>query len=266
MKNKIFSLILMFCLILPCMVMLSACKEEGDKTVYINVNSVEELKSALTNNIKNDIIKLNKHLDLERDNENKALVIDSGKNVLDLNGFTLIGVDNSVDSWHVIDLRGEGTELTIKDSSEDMSGGILGRCYGIQVSRGAKLTIESGNFLCVENEFFNQSVVVYGGTLVVNGGVFITKSYETIHGKSYTWDEVLYKNHIEINGGNFNYIGEEENEFGLFLFEGTDQTVVVNGGTFNNNYIKYIVACDSTVNLVNNAQIPEEQIVVWDVE
>ena len=247
--------------------------DTGDKVDFvvdefitkINVSNIEELKSALTNNIEKDVIALNADLDLKDVNENKALEILSGKNTLDLNGHKITGVDNGKDSWHAINLKGETTELTIIDSSEGKTGTIEGRCYGIQVSRGAKLTINGGNFVCTTNGTFNQSVVVYGGELVVNGGVFTSKVYETIFGQSYTWDK-FYENNITINGGEFNYVGEEDLEYGLLYFDGGDQTVTINGGVFNNNEIKFVVSYNSETELINNAEIDENLIDAWENE
>ncbi len=233
-------------------------------TTKINVSNLDELKSALTNNIENDVIVLNANIDLKDTNGNKALKIESGKNVLDLNGYKITGVDNGVDSWHAIDLRGSTTELTIIDSSESQTGTIEGRCYGIQVSRGAKLVINGGNYTCTTNGTFNQSVVVYGGELVVNCGKFTTKVCETIFGKSWTWNETFYENNITINDGEFNYIGEEDLEYGLLYFDGGNQTVTINGGTFNNNDIKYVVSYNSGTEFVNNAEISLDLIDEWE--
>ena len=51
MKKRILSIALAFCLIIPCVFMLTAC----DNTTYINVTTIEELKSALINDIENNI-------------------------------------------------------------------------------------------------------------------------------------------------------------------------------------------------------------------
>lgn len=262
MKKIFFSFILIFCLIVPCVTMFSGCEQLAG-IVYIEVETLEQLKEALVNDIENDVIVLNANLDLKYSNDNSALKIDSGKNILDLNGHTLTGVDNGENSCHAIDLRGAETELRIVDSSTSQGGAIVGRCYGIQVSRGAKLTIDAGHFICVENVTFNQNVVVCGGTLIINGGSFMSKVYENIYSSSYTWDGIQYQNYVEINNGVFNNIGIEEVEYGLIALEGENQTVVINGGTFNKNNLGYFVVCNSDINLINNAQIPEDQIGVW---
>lgn len=263
MKKKIISFVLAICLIIPCIVMLSAC---GPKPTYVNVSSMEELSAALTNDIDNDIIVLEVDLDLKDVNNNTALKIESGKHVLDLNGHTLKGVDNGSNSWHAIDVRGNETQLTIKDTSAEKTGTIYGRCYGIQVSRGAKLVIDGGNFVCTQNGSFNQSVVVYGGELVINGGKFTSKVGEIINSASYIWNTVDYHSSVTINGGEFNSISTET-DGALFVFEkgeysqSTDiQTVVINGGTFNNNNLQYVVIYDSNVDFTNNANIPAEKI------
>ena len=239
--------------------------EEFDDNSW-NVTSVEtidELKSALKSEV--NLISLKSDLDLKEVNNNMAIMIDSGKYVLDLNGHKITGVDNPPDrNWHAMYVRGETTELTIADSSNLKTGTIEGRCYGIQVSHGAKLTIDGGNFICTKNGTYNQSVVVYGGELVVNGGVFTTRVYETIFGQSYTWNDKYYTNNITINGGEFNYIGEEDLEYGLFYFDGEDQTVTINGGKFNNNQIKYIVSHNSATELINNAGINKDLINAWE--
>lgn len=215
MKKRILSFVLAICLIIPCVALLSAC----DNATYINVATMEELTAALTNDIENDVIVLDADLDLKEVNNNTALRIESGKHVLDLNGHTLMGVDNGNNSWHAIDLRGSETELTIKDSSTEQTGAIVGRCYGIQVSRGAKLTINSGNFVCTTNGTYNQSVVVYGGTLVVNGGSFTSKVGEVIYGSSYKWNDVEYNTNITINNGTFTCVATEASEDALIRFE-----------------------------------------------
>ena len=266
MKNKILSFVLALCLIIPCAFVFVACGDKDkdkDKTVYVEVETIDELKSALTNNIANDIIVLNANLDLKDVNNNTALKIESGKHVLDLNGNTLTGVDNGSNSWHAIDLRGSETELKILDSSENKTGSIIGRCYGIQVSRGAKLTIDGGNYICTTNGTYNQAVVVYGGTLVINDGTFTSKVYEVVYGSAYTWDSVEYACNITINGGTFNNVGTEESEYALLYFEGLNQTVTINGGTFNNNNLQFIVSHEDTVEFVNNAEINSDKIESW---
>lgn len=226
-----------------------------DENSYIYVTDMEQLKTAITEN-NADVIVLCADLDLKDVNENDAILIESGKHILDLNGHTIKGVDNPSKSvWHAILVKGNETELTIKDSSESKTGTIEGRCYGIQVSRGAKLTIESGNFICTQNGTYNQSVVVYGGELVINGGKFTSNVYETIYAQSYTWDSVLYENVITINNGEFNYIGEIDNEYALLYFTGDNQIVTINNGVFNNNNIKYAVYIEGDTVLVNNAEI-----------
>lgn len=265
MKKRLLSFVLAICFIIPCIVMLSACN--NDNTTYINVSTIEELKSALTNTIDNDVIKLNADFDLKDVNENTALKIESGKHVLDLNGFTLKGVDNGSNSWHAIDLRGAETELRIKDSSSNKTGTIEGRCYGIQVSRGAKLTVDGGNFVCTTNGTFNQNIVVYGGTLVVNGGKFTSEVGEVIYSTSYKWNSVDYHSSVTINGGEFNSVATEESASSLLVFERGDyptsedvQIVTINGGTFNNNNLQYVVTYDEYANFTNNADIPAEKI------
>jgi len=237
---------------------------ESDGLTYASAHTITDLKDALSSEV--DVIVLQADLDLKEVNENKKLIINEGKHVIDLNGYKIKGVDDGSANWHAMDVRGATTEITIKDSSTEKTGTIEGRCYGIQVSRGAKLTIDGGNFVCTTNGTYNQSVVVYGGTLVVNGGVFTTKVYETIFGQNYTWDEVAYANSITINGGEFNYIGETDPDYGLFYFAGDNQTVVINGGTFNNNEIAYVVSAENTVTFTNNAGISEELIDVWEAE
>lgn len=264
--KKFLILVLAIFLIIPCAFMFTACKEKHEKVVYVNVETMTQLYEALENDIKNDVIVLKANFDLKDVNENKKLVIDEGKHVIDLNGYTIKGVDDGSANWHAIDVRGSETELRILDSSKEKTGTIEGRCYGIQVSRGAKLTIDSGNFVCTTNGTYNQSVVVYGGTLVVNGGVFTSRVYETIYGKNYTWETVPYSNSITINGGEFNYIGEIDNEYGLLYFEGDDQTVVINDGTFNNNDMAFVVCYENTVNFTNNAEIDTNLIDIWEAE
>lgn len=227
------------------------CNYDGN--VYIQVITIDELKEAIATNAA-DIIVLNADLDLKDVNDNKKLLIDSGKHILDLNGHTIKGVDDGSANWHAIDVRGSETELTIIDSSDNQTGTIEGRCYGIQVSRGAKLTIEGGNFTCTQNGTYNQSVVVYGGTLIINGGKFTSRVYESIYGQAYTWDEHLYENTIIINDGEFNYIGETE-VYGIMYFSGENQTVVINGGVFNKGAMEYVVYIEGNTNYSNNANV-----------
>lgn len=258
MKKKLLCLIFAICFIVPCMVMLCAC----GSTTYIDVSTMEELTAALTNDIDNDVIVLNADIDLKDANGNKALKIETGKHVLDLNGYTLKGVDNGRDSWHAIDLRGDKTQLKIKDSSEDQTGTIEGRCYGIQVSRGAKLIIDGGNFNCTTNGTFNQSVVVYGGSLEINGGKFTSAVDEIIFASSRIGG-VDYETTVKINGGEFNYVGEAS-DWAMFSFDASSsdmtQKVTINGGTFNNNNLQYVVRYDENTTFVNNADIAENLI------
>ncbi len=231
----------------------------------VSVSTMEELNNALTNNVAgNHIIVLNNDFDFKTLNSNQALVIDNGKVVLDLNGKTITGVDNGSNSWHAINLKGAGTELTIIDSSEEKSGKIIGRCYGIQVSRGAKLTIDGGNFSCTQNGTFNQNVVVYGGELVINGGTFESKVDDCIFGAPFTWDNVGYQSKITINGGKFSNVGTKDSKYALLYFEGNDTLsleVVINGGEFINNRLQYIVYCSGdNIDFTNNASIPSDKI------
>lgn len=230
-----------------------------------NVSTIDELKTQLTNDDQ-CIIVLQANLDLKDVNGNTALKIESGNHIIDLNGYKITGVDNGSNSWHALDVRGASTEVTIKDSSEAQTGTIEGRCYGIQVSRGAKLTIDGGNFTCVTNGTYNQSVVVYGGTLVVNGGTFKSRVYEVIYSSSYVWDTVEYISSVTINDGTFTHVGsgEEDSEYGLFYFEKNStietQNVTINGGTFNKNNLDYVVCVDEYTTFTNNANISSDLI------
>lgn len=267
MKKKIVSFILAVCLIVPCLVMLSACGTVPPTPV--NVSTMAELSAALTNDIENDVIVLNADLDLKDVNNNMAIIVEEGKHVLDLNGHTIKGVDNPGQNvWHAILVKGEQTELTIKDSSAEKTGTVYARCYGIQVSRGAKLVIESGNFVSTQNGTFNQSVVVYGGHLQINGGKFTANVGEIVNSSSYKWDGVEYASSVTINGGEFNSTSAEA-AAALFVFEKSEytqttqtQNIVINGGTFNNNNLQYVVICDQYAQVANNANIPAEKIYV----
>lgn len=246
--------------------MLSACGKVPPTP--INVSSMAELSAALTNDIENDVIVLDADLDLKDVNNNMAIKIESGKHILDLNGHTIKGVDNGSNSWHAIDVRGNETQLTIKDTSTEKTGTIYGRCYGIQVSRGAKLTVESGNFVCTTNGTFNQNIVVYGGTLVINGGKFTSNVNEVIYSSSYKWNNVDYHSSVTINAGDFtsnNLSSESANA--LFVFERGEyptsediQKVTINGGTFNKGNLEYIVTYDQYANFTNNANIATNEI------
>lgn len=266
MKRKIISFILAVCLIVPCLVMLSACGQVPPE--LINVSTMAEFNQALTTAKEGDTIVLNANLDLQEVNNNVAIKITSGKHILDLNGYTIKGVDNpSQNSWHVFDVRGEDTELTIKDTSQGAQGKIEGRVYGIQVSRGAKLTIESGQFICTQNGTYNQSVVVYGGELVINGGAFYSKNSEIIYSSSYTFDNVDYHNKVTINGGLFRSLAEEMSKDALLVFEREQlvnitekQVVEINGGNFQPDKFIYIVTIDNYVTFTNNAEIPQNKI------
>ena len=277
MKNKFMRGLLATCMAFTCAFGLVACGDDpadpttppADTTVYTRVDTIEELKTALTNDIADDVIVLDADFDLEDVNDNKALAVESGKNIIDLNGHKIKGVDNAGDDeWYTFVVKGADVELTITDSSTDKTGTVEGRCYGIFVSGGAKLTINGGNFVCKTNPVYNQSVSLFGGELVINGGVFQSKIYEVVYSKSTEQSP----NTITVNGGKFENITEEDveqEEFSLFYLEGTHQTIVFNGGEFVKGALGLVVGYDAdnetTIHFTNNAGIAEEDISAWEM-
>lgn len=265
MKKKITSLVLAICLIVPCLVMLTACGPASPTT--INVSTMAELSQALANDKDGDTIVLNANLDLQEVNNNSAITITSGKHILDLNSYTITGVEDTSENSYAIDVSGADTELIITDKSEEGLGKIEGRVRGIKVSKGAKLTINDGQFVCTQNNVRNQSVYVLGGELVINDGYFIAKKSEIIYSSSYHFDNVDYHSKVTINGGIFNSNATSMLKNALLVFEKNTNTYItqkqvveINDGEFNQGSFMYIVSKDNYVTFTNNAEIPNNKI------
>ncbi|MBE6893060.1 MAG: hypothetical protein E7482_03495, partial [Ruminococcaceae bacterium] len=176
----------------------------------INGNGFATIQAAVDEAKDDDTIVLTENVELE--NEVIKIANEAKKIALDLNGHTITGTFTEIETAFI---SVTGCELTIKDSSEEKTGGIHavntnGNLQNlIRVETSAKMVIESGNF--------TQDASVTGAgmidarstteiTIKIKGGNFLLKNVDTadngspwlmnVSGRGYTG--------IEVTGGTFN--------------------------------------------------------------
>ena len=187
MKNKFLNLLLVFCLIIPCVCCFSAC---DDKTppqtppTVVHVTESVDLASAINQVANGGKVVLDVNVTLSNQlNINKKVEIDLNGKIInntedirniyqkDASGeFVLDGESNKIElpieeqSWSLISVRENG-DLTISNHNGRFEAK-LDDCYVVDV-RGGKLTIESGQFMG------NISAVyVHSGEAIINDGTF----------------------------------------------------------------------------------------------
>ncbi len=189
------------------------------------VHNEEELQTAVAagKNVKlaNDILLTAKEL---QDGEGDiAPIVYIKKNVdIDLNGKTISVIPETYAGGIVMPIYvTDGAKLTIGNgtiSTEMVYNGKVQTCYAIGVDNKGTVEINSGTYYGQP-----EAVVVYEGTLIVNGGHFeltpsakeIDKTDSTdyrqyiIHSQGTHWEEGL--SHIEIKGGTFVGTNPSEN-------------------------------------------------------
>jgi hypothetical protein len=157
MKNfkKILSFALVICLMVPAMILLTACQSN-----IAEVSSFEELTQALEGD--SSVIKLTADIDVPTN----AVV--ARKVTLDLNGNKLYNTNDIWDDsegvkvWSIISVVENG-DLTITGNGEINSK--ENDCFAVDVRDGGKLVIENGTFVgnC-------HAIYVFKGEATINGG------------------------------------------------------------------------------------------------
>ncbi len=135
---------------------------------------------------------------------------------LDLNGNNITG-----SSW-VLQAQGANGDLTVTGNGTVKS---TGNCVANAIN-GAKLTIKSGTYEAQES-----CVMAFdGATVVIDGGTFTTVDNFVVGTNGSTGRG---KNSITINNGTFNGNIKTSGYIACGIYVANDDTVVVNGGTFN---------------------------------
>ena len=147
---------------------------------------------------------------------NQDILVDAGVIVLDLNGHT---ITSSNESWYVIQVGYDGGEttahatLTIKDSSEDKQGKIIGNGDGYVLtvcSDASHLIVNDGTFegdRGVEGSYAGSSITINGGTFRATGGTIRPQATTlTITGGTFVGEYALELNSettLTVTGGSF---------------------------------------------------------------
>ncbi len=135
---------------------------------------------------------------------------------LDLNGNNITG------SGWILQAQGADGDLTVMGTGTVKS---TGNCVANAIS-GAKLTIKSGTYEAQES-----CVMAFdGATVVIDGGTFTTVDNFVVGTNGSTGRG---KNSITINNGTFNGNIKSSGYIACGIYVANDDTVVVNGGTFN---------------------------------
>ena len=195
MKNKILSLVLALCLIVPCALMFTACGKDDD-TIYAGTKLT--LQEAVDKAEGGDLVKLDSNITLTAQvNINKKVTID-------LAGYTINNAEDIWDTtnkeWSLISVKENG-DLTIKNGTIQAK---ENDCYAIDIRDGGKCVIESGKYIGNVH-----SVYVREGNLSITGGEFDIQQLSDVTGDSrYTLNcyDASYNNGsatITVTGGKF---------------------------------------------------------------
>lgn len=182
--------------------------------------------------------------------------------IVDLNGNKIIGPDDGQSNYYAFIV--DGGKLTLKDSSENKTGEIDAKCYGIETKSGTFI-MESGKITATNNSTFGAAVVNYGGKVEVRGGILLAYhwavdteaffsnaetiitggTFEVISDEDYAVQaggdyspgtqgnpNGQYSESVSINGGTI----KGENGFGVV----SNATVSITGGTFDMDVTNYI--------------------------
>lgn len=185
--------------------------------------TLDENTLAFENMVVNEYVVAKDVLELRNAIEQKEAYISLQSGMI----YTLDSSLKIMDQEVVINLNG----ATI-DSPEDTKGNGIFLVY-----TGAKLTINGDGIInSVGRNNYSIAVWAYGGEVVINGGTFTNEgaSGSDPVGDDYSHYDLIYVNKggkIVINGGDFRC---ETPKWTLNVGNGSNATIVVKGGTFNN--------------------------------
>lgn len=219
---------------------ISVTDEEGNTKTYT------DLKTAINNAEKGSTITLLDDVELTQSTDVTKSII------LDLNGYTVTGLDNA----YSLRIHGSGVSVTIKDSSgtgkgkitsgRDDNGGI------VQVADAAKLTLESGTIeatgasggcpVLVMGKGAGIGIDNKGATFNMTGGTLKANGYFALAGNG-TWDGTT----ITISGGTIT----SANSAGIYNPQ--EGTLTLNGGTISGTTAVQI--CAGTLNIPSNSTV-----------
>ena len=219
--KKIFKWSLCLVLLIAVGVAFAACGLCGPKPKVLEVNTYDELLTAIEGDA--DEVKLTSDIIVD-----DTLVI-TGKVTLNLNGKTIsntedIWVDTETeDKWSLISVGANGN-LTITGNGKLKAK--ENDCYAVDVVDGGKLTIENGEFIG------NISAVyVFEGEAEIKGGKYSIQQLSSNDDERFTLN--LYDANrtngtakIKVSGGEFNKFNPANN-----LAEGENTNFVVEGYT-----------------------------------
>lgn len=216
MKRKTLALALACCAVIPCSLALTACGNNGETLL---VSSEAELREAVSSASANDVIKLNKDIDLST-----KITINS-KIKVDLNGKTLTATE---------DTAGDGIFYVVKDGELTIEGkgtvnGVGNNKWNIGIfADGGQVIINDGTFTNVgaqdngpDKDHFDLIYAKNGGSVVINGGTFICQTPAwtlNLH------DGTRESSSIEVKGGSFKEFNPANN-----LAEGPNTNFVADG-------------------------------------
>lgn len=230
MKNKFLSFALSILLVLPCMFLLSACKDDQKR---INVTTEEELISSINNAQDKTTIVLSNDIVITDE-------ISITKNiVLDLNGHT---ISNTEDIWN--NQEGKFALITVEDNGNltvKGNGTLIAKendCFAINIVNG-NCTIENSTFIGNIT-----AVQVQTGNLTINDGTFKIQQLATnVETDQYRYTlnciDQYYDNdtaNIIVNGGKFYNFNPENN-----LAEGENTNFAANNIDFVLEQDYYVV-------------------------
>lgn len=145
--------------------------------------------------------------------------------VVDLNGNKIIGPDDGKANWYAFIV--DGGKLTLKDTSEEQTGEIWAKCYGIETKTGT-FVMESGKITATNNKTLGAAIVNYGGKAEIKGGTLVSASQWAANAQSYFSDSELV-----ISGGTFEVASETNATIQVGgQYTKNKETVTITGGTF----------------------------------
>ena len=195
MKNKFLSLILAFCLIVPCMYVFVACGKDKNVDTNIYVTEDNTLESAINQ------------------------VDDGGKIVL--NTDVMLDTAMVITKQFTLNLN----DRTISLPNDTVGDGVF------HVTEGGKLTIEGDGVINgVGQNDYNMAIWADGGEVVINGGTFTNSA---LIGTDDHYDLIYAGNGsiVTINDGVFDC---KTPKWTLNLKDNTNSQIIVKGGSFKN--------------------------------
>ena len=180
--------------------------QESEAGNVYEVQTKDELIEALGKLVDGDTILLVDNIDLE---EASLTVTGEGKKTIDFNGFTITSNCSGTQMLYVTG----GSELTLKDGSSAMNGGLFAtKADGtlsnlIRVATDGKLVIESGSYHQIASNNGSGMIDSRGSNIItINGGTFTLDNVGTATNKSPWILNTSGKNErkIIVNGGTYN--------------------------------------------------------------